>query len=61
MNKSCAFGCAIWHIPTCGFTHDLGKRLEEYNSGSESSTKPYSPFELVQYEAYRNEKDAKRR
>lgn len=44
-----------------GFTHDLKRRFEEHNSGSELSTKPYIPFELIHYEAYRNEKDAKRR
>jgi putative endonuclease len=44
-----------------GITHDLRRRFEEHNSGSEFSTKPYIPFELIHYEAYRNEKDAKRR
>jgi len=44
-----------------GFTHDLEKRFSEHNSGSEFSTKPYCPFELIHYEAYANEKDAKRR
>jgi len=33
----------------------------EHNSGSEFSTKPYIPYKLIFYEAYRNEKDAKRR
>lgn len=44
-----------------GFTHDLKKRLTEHNSGSEFSTKPYIPYELIFYEAYRSIKDAKRR
>ena len=44
-----------------GFTANLKKRLYGHNSGSEFSTKPYKPFELIFYEAYRNEKDAKRR
>lgn len=44
-----------------GFTSDLKKRFSEHNSGSELSTKPYYPFELIHYEAYANEKDAKRR
>jgi len=44
-----------------GFTHDLKRRFEEHNSGSEFSTKPYCPFEQIHYEAYINEKDAKRR
>ncbi|PIU71745.1 hypothetical protein CO176_00265 [Candidatus Woesebacteria bacterium CG_4_9_14_3_um_filter_39_10] len=44
-----------------GFTSDLKRRLEKHNSGSEFSTKPYVPFEIIHYEAYRNKKDAKRR
>ena len=44
-----------------GYTTDLKKRFKEHNSGSEFSTKSYIPFELIHYEAYRNEKDAKRR
>lgn len=44
-----------------GFTTDLKVRFKRHNSGTEFSTKPYIPFELIHYEAYRNEKDAKRR
>lgn len=44
-----------------GFTSNLKKRFEKHNSGSEFSTKPYIPFEIIHYEAYKNEKDAKRR
>lgn len=44
-----------------GFTTDLKKRFPEHNNGEELSTKHYAPFELIHYEAYRNEKDAKRR
>ena len=44
-----------------GFTKNLKRRYEEHNSGSEISTKHYKPFELIFYESYRNEKDAKRR
>lgn len=44
-----------------GFTGDLKKRFLEHNSGSEFSTKPYIPYELIHYEAYRNIQDAKRR
>jgi len=44
-----------------GFTHNLKRRLLEHNSGKNLSTKHYAPFELIHYEAYRNEKDAKRR
>ena len=44
-----------------GFTTDLRKRFSEHNNKEELSTKHYAPFELIHYEAYRNEKDAKRR
>lgn len=44
-----------------GFTHDLKKRLAEHNKGLNRSTKPYMPWELMFYEAYRNETDARRR
>ena len=44
-----------------GFTVDLKKRLIEHNSKKELSTKPYAPFELIHYEAYRNQKYANRR
>lgn len=44
-----------------GFSHDLRRRLDEHNAGKEFSTKQYIPLELIHYEAYRNEKDAKRR
>lgn len=44
-----------------GFTANLRKRFKEHNNKEELSTKYYSPFDLIHYEAYRNEKDAKRR
>lgn len=44
-----------------GFTTDLRKRFSEHNSGKEFSTKPYIPYELIHYEAYKNIRDAKRR
>ncbi len=44
-----------------GFTHNLKKRFQEHNNSEELSTKHYVPFILIHYEAYRNEKDAKRR
>ena len=44
-----------------GFTTDLKARFKRHNSGTEFSTKPYLPFELIHYEAYRNIGDAKRR
>jgi len=44
-----------------GYTSDLERRLKEHNNGEELSTKHYTPLELIHYEAYRNQKDAKRR
>ena len=44
-----------------GFTENVSKRLQQHNSKEEFSTKPYAPFDLIHYEAYRNQKDAKRR
>ncbi len=44
-----------------GFTTDLRKRFTEHNNRQELSTKHYTPFELIHYEAYKNIKDAKRR
>ena len=44
-----------------GFTKNLKRRFEEHNSKLNISTKHYAPFEIIHYEAYRNQKDAKRR
>ena len=44
-----------------GFTHDLKRRYAEHNKGLNPSTKPYSPWELLYYEAHRNEADGRRR
>jgi putative endonuclease len=44
-----------------GFTTNLKKRFSQHNNKEELSTKAYAPFDLIFYEAYRNEKDAKRR
>ncbi|OGG15740.1 hypothetical protein A3D77_01815 [Candidatus Gottesmanbacteria bacterium RIFCSPHIGHO2_02_FULL_39_11] len=44
-----------------GFTENLKLRLKQHNNKEELSTKYYALFELIHYEAYRNEKDAKRR
>lgn len=42
-----------------GSTNDLRRRFIEYNDGKVFSTKLRIPFELVYYEAYKNEKDAR--
>ncbi|MEK7479030.1 MAG: GIY-YIG nuclease family protein [Patescibacteria group bacterium] len=44
-----------------GYTSDLKRRLMEHNRGLNFSTKRYMPWKLIHYEAYRDEKDAKRR
>lgn len=44
-----------------GYTNDLKRRVEEHNSGKNISTKFRRPFELVYYEAYKSEDDAKHR
>lgn len=44
-----------------GFTHDLKKRVAEHNKGLNRSTKVYAPWELIYYEAHKNETDARRR
>jgi putative endonuclease len=44
-----------------GYTEDIQKRLEEHNRGKIQSTKSRRPFEMVYFEASRNQKDALRR
>lgn len=44
-----------------GYTVDLRKRLQDHNSGLNFSTKPYRPWQIIHFEAYRNKEDAKRR
>jgi putative endonuclease len=44
-----------------GSTNDLRGRIQEHNSGLVRSTKPRMPFELSYYEAYKSEKDARKR
>jgi putative endonuclease len=43
------------------YTINLRERLQEHNRGLNFSTKPYRPWQLIHFEAYRNEEDAKRR
>jgi putative endonuclease len=42
-----------------GSTNDLKRRLKEHNKGMVFSTKNRIPFELIYYEAYKSEKDAR--
>lgn len=51
--------CANQHY--VGYSEDLESRLASHNKGLVLSTKPYYPWELIFYEAYKSRKDAKRR
>lgn len=42
-----------------GFTNDLKRRIKEHNSGNSTFTKNNGPWELVYYEAFISEKDAR--
>ncbi len=44
-----------------GYSTNLTKRFREHQKGLSLSTKPYRPFELIFYEAYKSKLDAKRR
>ncbi|OGZ96777.1 MAG: hypothetical protein A3J10_02380 [Candidatus Sungbacteria bacterium RIFCSPLOWO2_02_FULL_54_10] len=44
-----------------GSTDNLRRRFQEHNKGLNRSTKYRIPFELVYYEAYKSEKDARDR
>lgn len=44
-----------------GSANNLKKRLLEHNKGMNYSTKYRIPFELVYFEAYKSEEDARRR
>lgn len=44
-----------------GSTNNLKRRLTEHNTGKVFSTKHRRPFELLYYESYKSEKDARKR
>lgn len=44
-----------------GSTTDLRRRVAQHNGGEVFSTRPRIPFELVYYEAYKSERDARGR
>lgn len=44
-----------------GYSTDLKKRFDSHNKKLVPSTKPYAPWELIFYEAYKDKADAKRR
>lgn len=44
-----------------GYTTDLKRRLKQHNNGESQATKPFRPYELIFYEAFLNDTDAKNR
>ena len=44
-----------------GSTNDLKRRIKEHQNGESFSTNLRRPFELIYYEAYKKEKDARLR
>jgi putative endonuclease len=44
-----------------GSTNDFKRRFKEHNDGFVRSTKYRRPFEVIYYEAYKSEKDARKR
>lgn len=44
-----------------GYSSDLRKRMKQHFSGENFSTKDRLPFDLIYYEAYVDEKDARAR
>jgi len=44
-----------------GYSHDLRKRIKEHNRGRVLSTKNRRSLELVYYEGYNSERDARNR
>lgn len=44
-----------------GSTNDLHRRLKEHNDGKSFSRRKRRPFELIDYEAYKSEADARKR
>jgi putative endonuclease len=44
-----------------GFTHDLRKRLLEHNGEQSRYTKSDVPWELIYFEGYKSETDARKR
>lgn len=41
-----------------GSTSDLKKRVKSHNAGRNKATKPYLPFELIFYSAFKSKEDA---
>jgi len=44
-----------------GFSNNLKRRLQEHNAGKSNYTRRFRPWDLIYYEAYLIEKDARKR
>jgi putative endonuclease len=44
-----------------GYTEDVFSRFDKHNNREVQSTKPYVPYDLIFYEAYKHKADARRR
>ena len=44
-----------------GYTTNLINRFKNHNSGKSRATKPFIPYKLIFYEAFKNSLDAKNR
>ena len=44
-----------------GSTNNMQRRLKEHNNGEGGYTKKHMPYELVYFEAYKTESDARKR
>lgn len=44
-----------------GYTNNLKRRFSEHNEKANKSTKHRTPFDLLYYEAYKSQADAKQR
>lgn len=41
-----------------GYTSNLKRRFKSHNNGENIATKPYTPYELIYYAAFKNQDDA---
>ncbi len=44
-----------------GYTNNLKRRVDDYSKGLVSSTKARKPFDLIYFECYKSENDARHR